>query len=81
MESGYRVRISKKYTIYIPREISRRLNLREGDYVRLRVERNKLIIEPIVNPFDLALSNKKYAKITFEEFEKTSEEIQNELFK
>jgi virulence-associated protein VagC len=49
--------------------------------VRLRVERNKLIIEPIVNPFDLALSNKKYAKITFEEFEKTSEEIQNELFK
>ncbi|MGC8982845.1 MAG: AbrB/MazE/SpoVT family DNA-binding domain-containing protein [Desulfurococcaceae archaeon] len=80
MESGYRVRVSKKYTIYIPREISRRLNLKEGDYVRLRVEGSRLVVEPIVNPFDLALSGRKYAKITFEEFEKESEEIQSELF-
>ena len=32
------------------------------------------------NPFKLALRGSKFAKITFEEFERASEELQDELF-
>jgi len=37
------------------------------------------VLELLLNPFDLALSGSKSAKIVFEEFERVSEEIEGEL--
>lgn len=51
----------------------------ESSKVLLRIEDNKIIIEPILNPFELALKGSKFMKIKFEEFEKESEEFQKEL--
>jgi len=33
-----------------------------------------------LDPFNLALKGPKFARTTFEEFERESEELQNELF-
>jgi hypothetical protein len=38
-------------------------------------------MEPIPDPFDLAIKGSKFGKISFEEFERESEELQDELFK
>jgi len=75
------VRISKKYTLYIPKAIAKAVGIREGSVVKLRVEDSKIVLEPIPNPFDIALKGPKYAKTTFEEFEKESEEMQDEILK
>ncbi len=81
MKSEIKTRISKKSTLYIPKALAEAIGIKEGDLVRLRVEGSRIIIEPVLDPFDLALKGPKFAKTTFEEFEKESEEIQNELFK
>lgn len=75
------MRISKKYTLYIPKAIAKAVGIREGSVVKLRVEDSKIVLEPVPNPFDIALKGPKYAKTTFEEFEKESEEMQDEVLK
>ena len=80
MISEIKVRVSKKNTLYIPKAIASAVGLKAGGFVKLRVEGSKIIIEPIPDPFELALKGSKFAKTTFEEFERESEELQNELF-
>lgn len=75
-----KVRLSKKNTIYIPKSIANAVGIKEGSILKLRVENSRIIIEPVPDPFELALKGTKFAKISFEEFEKESEEMQNELF-
>lgn len=77
MKSEIKVRISKKFTLYIPKAIAEAVGLKEGDYVKIRVENSKIVLEPIPDPFDIALRGPKFAKTTFEEFEKESEEMQD----
>ena len=81
MKSEIRVRVSKKFTIYIPKIIAEAAGVKEGDILRIRVDDSKIILEVIPNPFDLALNGPKFAKTTVEEFEKGSEEMQDEFFK
>ena len=80
MKSEIKVRISKKFTLYLPKAVVEAVGLKEGDFVKIKVNGSKIILEPVPNPFDLALKGPKFAKITFEEFEKESEEMQSELF-
>ena len=77
MKSEIKVRISKKFTLYIPKAIAEAVGLKEGDYVKVRVKNSKIILEPAPDPFDIALRGPKFAKTTFEEFEKESEEMQD----
>jgi len=59
--------------------ISRQIELRLRGYVIVKAEDlRKAKLAP--NPFELALRGPKFAKITFEEFERASEELQDELF-
>ena len=80
MISEKRVRLSKKNTLYIPKEIAMAVGIEEGSVLKLRVEGSRIIIEPVRDPFDLALKGRKFSKTTFEEFERESEEMQDELF-
>jgi len=59
--------------------ISRQIELRLRGYVIVRAEGLRKA-GPALNPFELALRGSMFAKITFEEFEKASEELQDELF-
>jgi len=49
--------------------------MEEGDIVKLKVDVSKIVIEVAQKLFDLALKGSKFAKTTFEEFEKESEEL------
>ena len=72
------VKVSKKNTIRIPKEIAETLGISEGTLLELRVEGNKLIAIPIRDPFWLALYRPKYAKTAVDELESVSEEEQKE---
>jgi len=76
-----KTRVGKKNTIYIPKAIAEAVGLRKGSIVVMTVRGGKIVIEVVPDPFDLALRGSKFAEITFEEFEKDSEEMQDELFK
>ncbi|MHA1859826.1 MAG: AbrB/MazE/SpoVT family DNA-binding domain-containing protein [Candidatus Asgardarchaeia archaeon] len=80
MKSEVKVRISKKFTLYLPKAIVKAVGIKEGDFVRIKVEGSRIILELVQNPFDLALKGPKFAKTTFKEFEKDSEEMQDEFF-
>lgn len=41
-------KIGQSYQVAIPRQISKRLGLRVNDYLDVRVERNRIILEPQV---------------------------------
>ncbi|MGC9781220.1 MAG: AbrB/MazE/SpoVT family DNA-binding domain-containing protein [Candidatus Heimdallarchaeota archaeon] len=73
--------IGKKFLMEIPKEIREKANLKEGQKVKLTVKGKEIILQPIIDPLELALTASKFAETTFEEFEQESEEMQNELFK
>ncbi|MCX8182432.1 MAG: AbrB/MazE/SpoVT family DNA-binding domain-containing protein [Candidatus Methanomethyliaceae archaeon] len=79
MSQAIITKLGKKGAIYIPKQISERLGLREGDKVLMKVDDNKLIFEFIQDPLSLALKIKKWSRTTVEEFEKESEADQNAL--
>lgn len=70
------IRVGKKYTIYLPRSVVKALNIKEGDKVLLRVSEGRIIIEPLVDPIELALSEDKFAHVKPEEVEVISIEEQ-----
>ena len=76
MNLSAEIKIGKKYIIYLPRKIVKALNIKEGDKAVLTVIGNKVVIELISDPIELALSSKKFVKITQEELEAISVEEQ-----
>ncbi|MEM0050165.1 MAG: AbrB/MazE/SpoVT family DNA-binding domain-containing protein [Candidatus Bathyarchaeia archaeon] len=73
-------KVGKKGAIYIPKHICEQLGISENDRVLMRVEGGKLILEFIPDPLSLAIKVKKWAKTTVEDFERESEEEQNDLY-
>jgi len=71
------VRVSRKNTVYIPKDIAGEIGISEGSYLELKVEGGKLIATPIPDPFWLALKGPKFAEATPEEIEAISEEEQS----
>ena len=72
-------RVGKRNTLYPPKELLEAIGLKEGDLIVYRVEDDKLIIEPVVNPFDYALKVKKWAKTSLKEIEEFSLKMQAEI--
>ncbi|AEA11547.1 transcriptional regulator/antitoxin, MazE [Thermoproteus uzoniensis 768-20] len=68
--------VSKKNTVYIPKEIADALGIGEGSLLELRVEGGTLVAVPISSPLRLALEGSKFAKTTVDEFEREGEEKQ-----
>ena len=73
-------RVGKKNVLYLPREVVRRLGIREGDRAIMRVDEGRLILEFISDPLTLALRGERWAKTTVEEFERESELEQEGLY-
>ena len=74
MAERYVSRVGRKNTLYLPKEVVRRLGIREGDRVVMRIEDGRLILEFISDPLTLALRSERWAKTTVEEFERESEQ-------
>ena len=80
MSLVFYVKVSKKGALYLPRKVMRRLGIEEGSKVKLVVQGGEIVLKPVRDPFELALTAPKFAKISVEEFERNSEEMQRELF-
>ena len=70
-------RIGKKFALYLPKSVVDYLNLKEGDRVKISVEGKKMVVEVIRDPIELALSGKKFARISADEVEEVSLEEQS----
>ena len=64
--------------MYPPKELMKRIGLEEGYNVVFRVEGDRLIVEKVKDLWTLALQTRKWCVTTVEEFEKESEETQEE---
>ena len=70
-------KIGKKFTLHLPKKIVNYLRIKEGDKVRISVEGEKIVVEVIRDPIDLALCGKKFAKVSANDVEKISLEEQS----
>jgi len=54
------VKVTRKYQITLPKEVREKLGIRIGDFLRIKVEGDRIILEPVVprrkNPIDNMLS-------------------------
>ena len=71
----------KKFAIYIPRSVVRTLGLKEGDKLLMKIERGRMILEKIEDPFKLALSGDYFASIDPKDIEMISMEEQDRYVK
>ena len=69
-------RVGKKFALYLPKKIVDLLEIKEGEKVKMSVEKGKIVVEIIRNPLDLALHGKKFARISAREVEQISLEEQ-----
>ena len=69
-------RVGKKYAIYLPKVIVEAIGLKEGERVLLRAVGNRVVLESLRDPIELALSGKKFASIEPEQIEAISLEEQ-----
>ncbi|HEX9913801.1 MAG TPA: AbrB/MazE/SpoVT family DNA-binding domain-containing protein [Candidatus Bathyarchaeia archaeon] len=65
-------RIGKKHAIYLPKAIVEATGLKEGEKILLRVMDKTVVVEPVLEPLELALSSEKYATIDSEQIEAIS---------
>jgi len=65
----------------LPRLVVKALKIKEGDKALLRVSRRSIIIEPLADPIELAISGSKFAKIKPEDIEAISIEEQRKYLK
>ncbi len=72
-------RVGRRRTLVIPKRIADALGIGEGTVVVVRVEGDRLVVEPKRDAVWLALHGKKVARITLEELERESLERQEEL--
>lgn len=71
------VRIGKRRTLVIPKNIAEKLGIKEGDKIKITVVGDKLVLQPIRDAVWLSLYGKKVAKVTLEDLEATSIEEQD----
>ena len=72
MSLSVETRIGKKHTIYLPKAVVEATGLKEGEKVLLRVMNKTLVVEPLMDPLELALSGEKYSTIDPEQIEAIS---------
>jgi len=65
----FRVKLSRKDAVYLPRDVLTRLGLREGGELVLRLEDGRIVLMPVYDPLELALRGPKYGRVTVEELE------------
>jgi len=77
------VKVKKKFAPHIPKALAQRFDLGEGGKMRLCVEGNKLILDPIRvrDAVELANKEKKFASLSFEEVETRKEEELKEFLR
>jgi len=72
----FEVKVSRKRLIAIPKAVADALGIEEGSRLRLRVEGDRIVLEPVRDALWFAIHGPKVAYIGFEELEEESESEQ-----
>jgi AbrB family looped-hinge helix DNA binding protein len=70
------LRVGKKRTVIIPKEIAEALNIDEGSRLLAEVKDGYLVLKPLLDAITLSLKGNKIAKVTLNELENASIEEQ-----
>ncbi len=76
----YRVKVRKDGSIYLPASVREKLGVREGDELSLIVVDKYVILKPVKTVFRLGVESRKVSRISIEDSEKQSEEMQEKLY-
>lgn len=79
MKMAARVKVGRKYAVYLPRALVRRLGIREGDTLYIFVQGDSLVIRREVDFYEASLKARKRIRLSPEEVEEASREMQEEL--
>ena len=74
-----KAKVGRRRTLVIPKRIAERVGITEGTVVLLRVEGNRIVVEPEPDAVWLAIHGEKVAKVSLKELEEESLERQEEL--
>jgi len=75
----FEVKVSRKRLIAIPKAVADELGIEEGSRLRLRVEGDRIVLEPVRDAIWFAMHGPKVAYISFKELEEESEREQGRL--
>ncbi|WP_440059454.1 AbrB/MazE/SpoVT family DNA-binding domain-containing protein [Thermogladius sp. 4427co] len=70
------VRVGRKRTIVIPKDIATILGIDEGSRIILEVKDNAIILKPLPDAVTLSIRGRKIARVSIEELEAASIEEQ-----
>jgi AbrB family looped-hinge helix DNA binding protein len=76
---SFEVKVSKKRLISLPKAIADKMGIREGMRLRMYIEGDRIVIEPVRDAFWYALHGPKIGYISFKELEEESEREQEKL--
>ena len=76
---AFEVKVHSGRRITIPKAVADLLGIEEGSRLRLRVEGDRIVLEPVRDALWFAIHGPKVAYISFEELEGESESEQKRL--
>jgi AbrB family looped-hinge helix DNA binding protein len=78
---SFEVKVSKRRRISLPKAIAEMMGIREGMKLKMYIEGDRIIIEPVKDAFWYAMYGSKVGYISFRELEEESECEQEKLQK
>jgi len=75
----FEVKVSRKRLIAIPKAVAEKLGIVEGMKLKLYVEGDRIVLEPVRDALWFAIYGPKVARIAFEEVEEESIREQEKL--
>jgi len=76
---NFEVKVSKRRRISLPKAIAEMMSIREGMKLKMYIEGDRIIIEPVKDAFWYATYGSKVGYISFRELEEESECEQEKL--
>jgi AbrB family looped-hinge helix DNA binding protein len=76
---SFEVKVSKRRRISLPKTIAEMIGIREGMKLKMYIEGDRIIIEPVKDAFWYAMYGSKVGYISFRELEEESECEQEKL--
>jgi len=72
----FEARVGKKFAIYLPKAVVEAVGLSEGEKMLIKVTGNRIILEVVRDPMQLAISGEKFASLKPKQIEAISVEEQ-----
>lgn len=73
-----KIKVGKKYAIYLPKQVVEKLDIKEGDTLLLKIEKDNLILKRVEK---ISTEIEYWSEVTPEEVEEVGEEISEKILR